>query len=289
MQADMLNFAQDLPGPGAPGTVAGTIIAHSANYLQPEIDLGSGWVNFFSTDSGWQGRADLLYTLRFRTFNNDFTYFDAAGAIQTGNISGTAGFDGDDLYEGSWMQHFIRPRVQLRWFGDRVNLGAGLVLGNTITTYSLNSRSLDANNNVVNHGADEESTFTFLFAPTLEVGARWIAIPDRLDVLVGGVFNPGTITRSTTESVTLDASGNVPNYATSTTTTIEFGNASADLRFGATFHFNERFALDAITGVNPRTTGVAADGTQRDNVINFFGTGANNLFTFGRIMAVLTF
>ena len=274
-----LNFARNMlqANPlGADGVAQGNFINHSANYVQPEIELSSGWVNFVTTDSGWQIRGDLLYVLGFRMFNNDFSEWEGA-TIRNINISGTRTSEG--YFERSWMNHRIRPRVQLHWAGERINLSTRLVLDNFITTSEENMRTLD-NFSVSSNNGSNTSIFEYTFQPSLELAMRWFAIPDRFTLLAGGRYWFGDITRTVTEVTQLGADGSAVPQGTTTQTELEFANAVAQLRVGATFHFNQNFAIDA-------STGVANAGL--NNTLNIFGSGANNLFTFGRIVGVLTF
>ena len=270
--AQLREFDEDAPAP----TLLDNRIEYSANYVQPELEVSTGWVNFVTTDSGWQIRGDLQYIIGFRVFSNDFSFVNAEGRIQTGNISGT--WAGGDFVERSWMNHSIRPRIQLNWAGERINLSTRLVLGNVINTSEANARDLDAYNNITSSDGENVSVFTYQFLPTLELAVRWFAIPDRFTLLAGGAYHVGNITRTVTETTALDANGN--NAGTTTLTNTTFATAVAELRVGATFHFNQNFAIDASTGV----ANAGQDGT-----VNIFGSGPNNLFTFGRIMGVLSF
>ena len=267
------------------GSRVGNIIAHSANFIQPEIELNSGWVNFFTTDSGWLLRADLQYELAFRMFNNDFTIYDTYGNPSgTRSISGIHYLDvfgpGNDIfYEMSWMRHRIRPRVQLNWTGETVALSTRLVLDNWITSSSQDERSWnDYYDGITSNFGTNESTFRFQFQPSLEFAVRWFALPNRLTLQAGARYDFGSITRETVETTPLDSYGNSIANGTFTTTSIDFSQASTRFRVGATFHFNENFALDAATSV------------QNGANVNFFPTTGNNgLMHFTSVMGVLTF
>ena len=279
------------PGPsGGTGDRLGNAIAFSNNFIQPEFRVNSGWVNIFTTESGWTFRGDLDYTLAFRSFNNDFSVIrghDAAGnpLFATRNISGIAnGFNGLNLYEMSWRQHIINPRVQFLWTGETVALSTRLLLNNTFTRQQRNERSITPGTTSAgrNPGDVESSVFSYSLRPILEFGMRWNAIPNRLDVLAGGSFEIGTITRTTTETVEITAPG--MRNATVTRTDLTFGHApganqsASSLHFGATFRFNENIALDATAG-----------GDFLQNRINVFGDDYGTLTRFGSIMAVLSF
>ena len=280
-----LNFARNFSEANAfnwaTGNTIGNVIAWSHNYVQPEIELQSGWVNFFTRDSGWTLRADLTYILGFRLFNNDFSevdYSDPANVTTTTRSlsGGTVGFGGDEAYERSWMRHDITPRIQLLWTGERVALSTRLVLQNTITSEQTNPREWDDSaNRWTNYDVDEVSTLTYSFLPRLEFGARWFAIPDRLTLLVGGQFEFGDITRTSTTTTEFDSHGNAVVRGETTAVEVAFEDANTTFRAGFTFHFNENFALDARTNVNLTP--------------NIFGSGAGNLFTFAHIMGVFTF
>lgn len=278
-----LNFARNVATFSAfypmSGRPTGDITAFSYNYVQPEIEVQSGWVNLFTTESGWLLRGDFTYILGFRVFSNNFSIFDPLGrSITNQSISGTAGYGGADLVERSWVNHQITPRVQLSWVGDNVSLSTRLVLDNTLTSSQANPRILNANDRVVNHGQRDVSTFTYSFQPVLDMGVRWFAIPDRFTLQAGGRFGLGDIERTVTGTTVFDADGDALPRQPTTATNVTFAAAVRELRVGATFRFNQYLALDATTGVS------GTSGT-----INIFGSGNNNLFTFGNIMAVLTF
>ena len=256
-------------------------IMRSMNYFEPEVEVNTGNYTLLRSN-GWTLNGQLRYILTLRMYNNEFNYRDATGVRQVGEISGfgygvDAAVPGDDEgievgVEMSYSQHRIRPQISVaRTIGD---VAVTAIVNTEFTFRSETGETMATNfnvNGVPQYGdlraTDLITVNTFQISPQIDVGLRWRAIANRLDLYTGSIIRLGIFERVTTETEVFEynaAGARVPNTAnvppnndtivTSSSASYDVAANTATFRFGGTFWFNPNIGLDMLSNVS-RATG----------------------------------
>ena len=256
------------PPPGAT-TDLGTQIQRANNYTQFDIDLGLGGFSLINGET-FNFYVDLDLSFNVRSFNNDFSFVNAAGNWETNQISGT--FAGGVFSERSWNRFNLMPHVGGEWLGEALSLAYNFALPITITNQSEQVRTLDGTTgNFTNIYTDESST-TVELNPVLSLGLMW-ALRPAITLNAGGSARLGTLGRTTTEVVHRGAPTTDDDFET--IQRIRGPNAGINSLFlGFAWSPIENVSFEATSGV-----------TAGNNAVNLFGIGAAfpGLFTFTTI------
>ena len=270
---------------------SGEQILYAQNSLQPSFAAGLGGFTFYN-GNGFKGAVDLDYTIRFITYNNDYSYVQDTSAgiasdyiYKTKTINGTwgpasAANPTPILRERSNLFNSIVPSANVSWSSGKIGLKAKLRtnfdIENTRTIDLEVRRDVDTgvSNGELYQCGDDITKNDFTFTPRLDLAMQYSIIPDRLLLNVGGRISRG-ITTTTTNTKVYDIEGKEDRKKASTTTNTSYGTMLYRLYAGTMFNFTENVWMEAATGIQ--------------NGVNVFGTGNDGLFNFTSLAIGLKF
>jgi hypothetical protein len=273
-----LNFNRDYQKYEVAATNSqGEYIDHSDNSFQPILQVGLGGYTFY-TKEAFRLSADFEYRLTPTIYSNEYSYLDGT-KYKIEKIKGrnrTAG-----LSENSGASNLITPYLAAQWGDGPVALRGRLQLPVTINSTKTTGMILDANNKLVQDGADSKTT-TVGFNPSLQLALQWRPIT-KLAINAGGLIGLGTLSRTTVES-TRYTNDKEDDGASSERITPSYGATSTNLFLGATFNPTDNLAFEAVVGGTTSTSGVSTG-----NRLNVFDSSGNGMFNFGSILVSLKF
>jgi hypothetical protein len=269
-------------------TGAGDFIDKSENDFTLGITAAAGGFSLINND-GFDFGVDLWYTLKLKSFDNEYSQKDSSlsripGKVVsfTGKKTGTGGSvdPGNpalqyDYYDVSYNEHLITPYLYASWSGDKLALSAELGLEFGIT--NSNNTGLITNDSApVKHGADTK-TAAFSFVPSLALGMQWAIVRDKFYLNAGSNINLFGLTLKTSTIDVYDQDSKVGDATKSHNNTYE--GAKTSLMAGVTFNITPNLGLQAMSGINNDT-----------NNVSVFNTNANTgLAVFSQIMATVKF
>jgi hypothetical protein len=254
------------------GSSAGEQVITSANYVEPFVQLGLGGYTFY-TKEAFRLSADLEYSLRLRTYNNEYSYLDGT-AYKTEKIKG---LNATGLTENSYVVNWFRPSLSGQWGSGPLALRFKLDLNTTITSEGITNVELDVNHKLQKDGDDRKTT-TFAFNPDFRLAMQWRIVP-KLALNAGGRINVAAWQVETAKgsNYTDDKEDNNSSYKIVSNI---YGATARALTAGVTFNPTDNLAFEASIGASSGLTG---------NDVNVFSTANDGLFHFGNILVGLKF
>ena len=285
-------------------------IDHSSNFLVYEVSLGLGGYTFY-TGEICSLTLDLDYGFAIMSFRNDYNYWDYSADTTYDPEMGTGtnpdlwvfrtgtGFKGtyDGDFTGISAQfHTVSPSFKFSLDGmGRLALKGKLAMNMDFISANISEMGprSDAvkNDTLVKQGTDL-SIFAVNLYPSLAIGLQYQAIPGKLTLNAGGVISgfgfaqintqadnyvddkrpANNETRKRKEKYYGALDYNLEDYTDSSTIyTPSF--ASSYFSIGFKFNFNEKIAVETMTGV------------KAENEFKLF----DNLSTFGQILLSFKF
>jgi hypothetical protein len=197
---------------------------------------------------------------------------------------------GTVLTENSFFEHCLTPSVTASFTGmERLKFRGCLSL--PMTFVSCGETGMAAASGELHKQGDDISLTVFQFSPALKIGFQYRAVPEKLDLNVGGVIQFASITKAVS-SIRSYTGGVEDEYSKKRTTYTNYGkwnpggtippmgtNGNSSLFAGLTFMFNEKFVLDTMMGFYTENTG--------DNDGSFTDIWGRNLGSFSGILLSL--
>jgi len=263
---------------GAYPAEQGEVVENSMNHVQPRLSVGLGSFTVFSKPA-FDTTIDLEYSLCLRFYNNDYNYIDSSGIHRIASIKGLN--NKGALTENGYAENIFTPSVGVSYSGmPRLDFKAGFYFPLLIVSGKETGMELVPGKfkGELQKKGDETSLTAFQFSPVLKIAFQYQAVPEKLDLNIGGIMQFASVTKASCGSISYTGygewnSGMFPGMDPVTGT-----NQSSCLYAGFTFMFNEKVLLDAMTGLNTGSV---------DNDFNIFGVTGRSLTSLSSILLSL--
>ena len=274
-------------------TLGEMLMDDPANVTRLTIEAAMGAYDFHRGEALTIG-ADFSYALSVDMRNNEYGYWDGT-TYKTGTIKGEGIQDltGQSISEQTDWRHTITPNLILTYnaadnltFKARFDLPLQINSGSN-TPYVLHTDSAKAaKGELVQAQSAYTSTTETTLSPSLSLAMQYKILSDRLFINFGGHITPASFSWETVNSTVWEWQNNDPDNGRDRpnsetkrkTRTTE--NGIINLQLGLTWNITDNAALDVVTGVT--NAGPA-------NSVNVFGSGTNNIATFGQLLFGLKF
>jgi len=254
-------------------------VAHSNNYMMPELQVGLGGFTIANVNS-WRTSIDLEYRMRLQLWENEFVYNNEIKKIK--------GRNGATFDEYSHSQHRIRPIISTQWNGDKLRLRGKLDLNIEFRTTDITPMYVKGDGSLgIGNGlggtVNATNALNFRLNPDLALAAQW-QMASKISLNMGGRINVDALQiTSTTGKRYIDD----VEVANSSNKTIAYaaGAVSSQLSLGVTINATDNLFIEAVCGGGIGNTGT---GNLLNNNFDIFST-TNGPFSFASILVGLRF
>ena len=270
------------------GETRGTEMSRGNSRFVPGIDVGLGGFTLARVNN-FNVEVDLDYGIKLHLYENEYSYTDAAGKLQTKTLKGGRLNNATQFVDVNRTQHSLTPSISAGWSGDRLGLACkfGVPMTADIRNETIKSIKKDStgepdpDGSLVKDGTDAAIT-EYTLRPAIDLAMQWAIIPSMLFLNAGGKLAAFQATFTTSDRTEYNNDVEVVNSERAGKfINNQFVAARTTLYLGVTL-FLKDVELQAAMGVDS------------NNNINVFSnsvgvTGSGGAFNFFNVLASLKF